>query len=213
MVRLQREYRTLIARHPGMTGRDPFYPEGLTEGSAIAPEIRAEKEPLPFELPYAVRQGVTGRLKRMRRDDCVRVGVEYAGPAENWLGADEKRAAGERLREGDIFIRGYCFVSGADNALYEKKLLVERMEETAEGYVPSEAKCAVFSVRDVFRPEIVLNVPDQTHVAFSGFAARIEKRALAPGVYRVGVIVLKRYARQTLYNMGQTILLVEEHDG
>ncbi|MBQ4416348.1 MAG: glycosyltransferase family 2 protein, partial [Butyrivibrio sp.] len=60
MVRLQREYRTLIARHPGMTGRDPFYPEGLTEGCDIAPEIRAEKEPLPFVMPYAVRQGAAG---------------------------------------------------------------------------------------------------------------------------------------------------------
>ena len=213
MIRLQREYRTLVTRHAGMTGRDPFYPEGLTEGCDIAPEIRAEKEPLPYALPYAVKQGVTGRLKHMRQDDCVRVGVEYAGPAENWLGADEKREADGRLGEGDIWIRGYSFVSGADNALYEKKLLIERLREAGDGYAPAEMPPVVFSVRDIFRPEIVLNVPDQAHVAFSGFAARIEKRALSPGVYRIGVIQSKRYARQTLFNMGQTILLVEEDDG
>ncbi|MBQ6903180.1 MAG: hypothetical protein IJQ26_01555, partial [Lachnospiraceae bacterium] len=184
-----------------------------TEGCDIAPEIRAEKEPLPFVMPYAVRQGAAGWLKHMRQDDCVRVGVEYAGPAENWLGADEKREADERLRDGDIFIRGYSFVTGADNALYERKLLIARMEETGDGYAAGNAPPAVFSLQDVFRPEIVLNTPDQTHVAFAGFAARIEKRALTPGVYRIGVIAHKRYARQTLFNFGQTILLVEEDDG
>ncbi len=44
-------------------------------------------------------------------DGCVMISLEYAGPAADFEDARTKT---------ELLIQGYCFISGSDNALFEK---------------------------------------------------------------------------------------------
>lgn len=218
MVRLSREYGILTSRHKGLIARDPFYPEGFEEGIRVAPEARAEKETPPYLLARAKKCAVNGFMRRVRMDACVRAGVECAGNMRRYVREDEVRSAlnAGKLSQAeadmlwdDYWIRGYSFVIGSDNALYTKRLLLQKMIAEGDTYVPDEGSLCAFSLRETYRPEIREQTSGLTNVAFCGFTARIPKEALTPGVWRIGVMQLRKYSRETLYNWGSTVLVAE----
>ena len=217
MVRLSNEYSILAERHRGLIARDPFYPEGFEEGVRVAPESRAEKETPPYLLPRSKKCAVKGLLRRVRKDACVRAGVECAGIMRRYVREDEVRSAVNAgklsQREADLlwedyWIRGYSFVIGSDNALYTKRLLLQKLVGGGDTYVPENGSLCAFTLTDVYRPEIREQTTDLTNVAFCGFTARIPKGALSPGVWRVGVLQMRRYSREALYDWGSTVLVV-----
>ena len=122
LLRLLREKDKLYERHPGLYGKDPFYHKYLA-GDMLSTgfELKAEYEPEKEELP--VRTMDTGELERGAREDgCVMISLEYAGPAADFGGRKDKT---------ELLIQGYCFISGSDNALFEKWILL-KPEEDAE---------------------------------------------------------------------------------
>lgn len=112
-------------------------------------ELKADYEWQPEKL-YRKVQKDAGLLADAREDACVIISMEYAG------------TAGE-----DYLIQGYSFVSGSDNACYEKRIILEKEEDGQLFDIEPE----LLPRRDVER-----NLPDQVNVGLTGFAALIKKR-------------------------------------
>lgn len=188
LLRLLGEKDRLYERHPGLYGKDPFYHKYLANDMlSTGFELKAEYEPGKAKLP--VRAMDPGELEREAREDaCVMVSLEYAGPAAAFGGGEERE-------KGELLIQGYCFISGSDNALFEKRILLKQEEETGE------KKGALFAVRPepLRRKDVEDNLPDQIHVGLSGFCAVIDGRKLAKGSYRIGILAKDRCSRQKLY--------------
>lgn len=186
LLRLLREKDKLYERHPGLYGKDPFYHKYLA-GDMLSTgfELKAEYEPEKEELP--VRTMDTGELERGTREDgCVMISLEYAGPAADFGGRKDKT---------ELLIQGYCFISGSDNALFEKWILL-KPEEDAE---KNGGKLSGIRPEPLRRKDVEDNLPDQVHVGLSGFCAVIDGRELAKGSYRIGILAKDRCSRQKLY--------------
>ena len=186
LLRLLREKDKLYERHPGLYGKDPFYHKYLA-GDMLSTgfELKAEYEPEKEELP--VRTMDTRELERGAREDgCVMISLEYAGPAADFGGRKDKT---------ELLIQGYCFISGSDNALFEKWILL-KPEEDAE---KNGGKLSGIRPEPLRRKDVEDNLPDQVHVGLSGFCAVIDGRELAKGSYRIGILAKDRCSRQKLY--------------
>lgn len=186
LLRLLREKDKLYERHPGLYGEDPFYHKYLA-GDILSTgfELRAEYEPKKEILPVQAMDA--GKLERNAREDaCVMISLEYAGPAA---------AFGEKRDESEYLIQGYCFISGSDNALFDKWILL-KPEGDAE---KNGGKLAGIRPEPLRRKDVEDNLPDQVHVGLTGFCAVIDGRMLAKGSYRIGILAKDRCSRQKLY--------------
>lgn len=186
LFRLLQEKDKLYERHSGLYGKDPFYHKYLASDIlSTGFDLEAEYEPVKEELP--VRMMDAGELERDAREDaCVMVSLEYAGAAA---------AFGEKRGNHELLIQGYCFISGSDNALFEKWILL-KPEEDAE---KSGGKLAGIRPEPLRRKDVEDNLPDQVNVGLTGFCALIDGTTLAKGSYRIGILAKDRCSRQKLY--------------
>ncbi len=103
------------------------------------------------------------------------------------------------------YIKGYAFVIGADNACYDRRLLLRRLVE--QKAADSDATVAVpegpvwsVPVSDWYRPDIRAKLADQRNVDLTGYRVRIGRGDLPEGVYQLGMLVIDRTSRQRLVN-------------
>ncbi|MCR5178687.1 MAG: glycosyltransferase [Lachnospiraceae bacterium] len=199
MERLAGEHMTLMGRHQELYNYDPFYSPHLVEDEHIS-DISAVYEVMqPDELIYANlshhAEGLTGAAE----DKVLRVGVEYADTLEYWM-------TGKR-QDGDsgYYIKGYSFVIGADNACYDRRLVLRQLVErdTADGtgkaYVPEKS---VYSMPadDWYRPDIKAKLEGQINVDLTGYRVRLMRGSVPPGIYQIGMLAIDRTSRQRLVN-------------
>lgn len=97
----------------------------------------------------------------------------------------------------DTGCQGYSFMSGDDNACYAKELLLEETETGALWSAPLPGR---------LRMDLQKNMPDQKHVAMSGF--RVEIIGLPRGSYRMGVIARNNVTHVTYINRSAGIMEV-----
>ncbi len=173
--RLHRERTKLYQRHKGLEGKDPYYhrylnrngldtrivaaPEEWVWGGSECVKVRRIK-PLPF-----LEENGSGKL-RLHKGLYVR--VESVG--------------------GD-FCQGYSFMSGDDNACYEKQLLLEN---------PENNDTYTASVKGVLRQDLQDNMPDQKNVAMSGFSVNL--KGLPSGTYSIGMMAKNKVTGVTYIN-------------
>ena len=197
MARMERELTRLMEIHEDLDGVDPFLHRYISDNENMKVQVTLNEIAPPNELPFTSPKCFQARGK-IRRDAVVRAGVEYTGLVSRYLrtGRDSRKS----LKDGYL-IQGYTFVIGDDNALYEKKLILERLRaQKAEDPIGGEAY--VLPVEEVYRPEIAEQIPDQKNVNFCGFRVRMRADALPEGDYRVGILMRNRVHRQKLYDFG-----------
>lgn len=102
----------------------------------------------------------------------------------------------EDERDGEI--TGYLLVLGDDNACYERKLIL-RNEKGEYIQLPLE---------DAFRPDLEENLPDQRHVALSGFWIHIAEGSLPAGSYRIGGLARRKVGRLALLGWTNRRLII-----
>ncbi len=199
MKRLAGEHATLMGRHQELYNYDPFYSPHLVEDEHIS-DIRAVYEVAqPDELIYANLSHHAEGLTGVPEDKVLRVGVEYADTLEYWMTGK---------RQGDdsgYYIKGYSFVIGADNACYDRRLVLRQLveRETADGsgkaYVPEKS---VYSMpaQDWYRPDIKAKLEGQINVDLTGYRVRLMKGSVPVGLYQIGMLVIDRTSRQRLVN-------------
>lgn len=93
---------------------------------------------------------------------------------------------------------GYVIVLGDDNACYDRFIVFEKDSGQRYGETLNEQ----------YRPDLVEKMPDQMHVALSGFWLHLEEGALPPGNYRVGCFATRKVGNLKLFYWSKHILRI-----
>ncbi|RKM59487.1 glycosyltransferase [Butyrivibrio sp. XB500-5] len=204
MERLAVEGDTLMRRHSYLYNVDPFYSPHLTEDETISAIIPREDYTPVEDIHYAAVSVHDKGIKGAREDQCLRVGCEYNGTMDNWLYG--VNATGN---EEGYFLKGYSFVIGSDNALYEKRLLLRLVERYEDGAGPVDSKVYSFPIYVWYRPDIRVRLQDQVNVDLTGYKLRIRKGDLTPGFYQIGMLAVDKTGRNKLINWVPNILHIK----
>lgn len=202
MLRLAKEKDYLYEKHQPLYGKDPFYNINLTTDmleTEYAPKYHYE---VNLERPWAKVSDITETVKQAREDACVRVGMECAMDIYKWKYGVAKGKCDIPAKEDDLgfFFQGYTFVIGANNACYERMLLLENTES---------GRIYGIEVQVVRRPDIKANIPDQLNVDLTGYSARMKLDSVPSGNYRFGMYMKDCSSTQRLYNWSNWTLTVE----
>ncbi len=199
MQRMNREKDYLYEKHQWIYGRDPFYNINLTTDMweyEYAPKYHYE---VHLERDWARVSEITDDIKMASEDRCVRIGMECAMDIFKWKYGVEKGRIDMPASDDDMgyYLQGYTFVTGSNNACFERTLF---LENTASG------RCYGVETESEFRPDIAGNVPDQLNVDLAGYTAKIRSDSLPKGHYRFGMYMKDRTSRLRLYNMSNWTL-------
>lgn len=77
-----------------------------------------------------------------------------------------------------LWIMGWSYLPGADNAAFQRKIVLQRTD--GAGYLARPA--------DWHRTDVEEILPAEKHVGLAGFVLRLRKEEMQPGEYRVGMI-------------------------
>ncbi len=164
--RLLAEKRNLYARHPQLDGKDPFYHEALIDNAS---DYRCNYK-FPYEDPL-----YTVEVKPLQE-------AELRGIREERLKLMVDRAEMQhKIHEEEpdiVWIMGWCYVPGEDNAFYDKKMLLRRADGPGYTAVPA----------DWHRKDVVESLRGEEHIELAGFVLRVLKKDLEAGNYRIGML-------------------------
>ena len=209
LERLGREYDTLMKRHDNLRIVDPFYHKYLSDDEHVADFLRSEYN--NFALDDVERAEIT-TMKNAPSDslinECVRIGVEYANTCKRWAG--NYKLSGDT--PSGYLIKGYSFVIGSDNADYERKLLLRRVEGEPKAPVVLDSDVMETPVDDEYREDIKKNLKGQINVDLTGFRTIISDDMLQKGKYQIGVLFTDKTSRLKIMNWAPNILKVGEEE-
>ena len=202
--RLKREQEKLYAMHPKMVGYDPYYSPRLNQDvwdTAIRPAFVTAGN----DMQKADFQEIAVDLDKYRRDDCLLLSLQRC----------EQQC-----------IQGYSVVLGDNNACYDRKLILWKLEEQ-ETQVPAseqeteqeekqtwqqevlrphgKIRCLGITLEGQYRPDLEENMTDQVNVALCGFWLKPDK--IPAGVYRVGILADSRVSGIRLVNFSSTLYI------
>lgn len=187
LQRLLGEKAKLYARHTELKdGKDPYYSVHLN------------------------RDGLDTRI----RPGYVTAGnhIQTSAPVKKLISPDEYRRDNcllyrvERCEEECI--QGYGVVLGDNNACYNRELIFWKLEE-AQWEPMGQITCFSVPLEGQYRPELLENMPDQSHVALCGFWWKPEPGSLPKGKYRLGMIACRLIGGTRLINWSNHILNIE----
>lgn len=200
LQRLLGEKDKLYERHKGLYGIDPFYHKYLA-GDMLSTgfELRADYDAKP-QMVVGRMQVEQGLLTDARQDACVMISLEYAGTVD----------ANQR-QEASYLLQGYSFITGSDNACFEKYLIFMQDVEKYENEETHDTGEQIWYVKaePFIRKDVECNLPDQVHVGMTGFCMELAKGELPRGSYRVGVMVRDKCSGQKIYSWTNRYLTVD----
>ncbi|WP_177201647.1 glycosyltransferase family 2 protein [Butyrivibrio proteoclasticus] len=205
MERLGREGDTLMRRHSHLYNFDPFYSPHLTEDETISAIIPKEDYTPVEDIPYSRITSHENGIEGVREDQCLRIGCEYNGTLDNWLYGVTAEG-----NDAGYYLKGYSFVIGSDNAIFEKQLLLRLVERHENGAGPTDNKVYTVPLYTWYRPDIMIRLQDQVNVDLTGYKVKIKKGDLAPGYYQIGMLAVDKTSRLKLVNWVPNILNVKE---
>lgn len=169
--RLLAEKEKLYARHPQMKGTDSFYHRALIDNASHYG--CNYKFPHEQHLLTAAVEPPDGGLLKDSGANRLCLTVDRA-EIQHKIYADEPDI---------LWIMGWCYVPGADNARYDKRVLLQHMEDGKD-----EAYSAVPS--DWYRRDVEAILPMECNIGLAGFVLRILRKDLEPGKYRIGMLCM-----------------------
>ena len=187
--RLNDEKEKLFNMHPSFRFFDPFYSKYLNT-DCLDVRISAGNE---YEYERAVKKVNSKKavdISTYREEPCVQLSVEYAGPLNKYIYE-------EKSDNKELYLQGFTYVSGSDNALYKKRMLLS-----------TDKVSFAIDFDGTFRKDVLTNCDAEVNVAMSGFALKIPTGFLEPGDYRVGVIFEKKFSKEKLYIFSNKYLVV-----
>lgn len=167
--RLLVEKENLYGKHPGMRGRDIFYHKALIDNAS---DYRCNyKFPHEEHLRTMNVEESGGLVSKKINKRILQLTVDRAE-------IQHKIHAGE---PDILWVMGWCYVPGADNALYDKHVMLARVDGAqSEGYTAVPA--------DWHRKDVEKILPEERNIGLSGFVLRVLRDDLEPGTYRIGML-------------------------
>ncbi len=163
--RLLREKENLYARHPGMQDWDGFYHKNLIDN--------ASRYACNFKYEYE---------NNLKTTEAVKKNAGNPAEAENGIlqltvdRAEEQHKI-HREEPDILFLMGWSYLPGKDNAGYARYVVLERDDGTLYEAIPNPW-C---------RPDVEAVLTGEVNISLAGFTLRIRKENLQSGVWRVGM--------------------------
>ena len=202
-LRLSREQLALLKKHPDLFGTDPFYHPCLSQDPAVTKFVIGIEDQMLSDPQYAAPQLRTRPLRAEWEDQVLRLGVEFANSLGSWF-----RGPFAEKEEQGYYIKGYAFVINADNAVYERKLLLRRKPD--DSGAAADSRVWEVPVERVYRPDIADNLTDQVNDRLTGFACVIRAGALPAGTYETGMLAIDRSSgRGRIVNWSDADLVIQ----
>lgn len=168
--RLLAEKEALYEKHPRLRGQDPFYHKDLIDN--------ASKYMCNYKFPHedhlCVQEGsflVKSSLRRLLKKavrGALQLTVDVAEPQHKIL-ADEPDI---------VWMMGWSYIPGADNAAFDRKVILQRADGAGYLAVPAEWH----------RADVEEILPHEKNIGLAGFVLRLRREELAQGEYRVGML-------------------------
>lgn len=202
-LRLQREKDILYERHQKLYGKDPFYHPRLAADILKSEYCYAFDYHVDMNLPLSSMAQVTHKVKQAKEDQCLVVGMEWAIDVYKWqFGISyQKRQKEPGEEDKGYYFQGYSFVIGADNACYQRQLLLRNMD-TKEVWG--------IGLKRQYRPDIQKDLADQINVGLTGFGVKIRRDDLKNGAYQFGILARDTCSTQKLVNWSNWVLEVTD---
>ena len=173
--RLLAEKENLYTKHQRMRGRDAFYHRALIDN--------ASDYGCNYKFPHeehlhtmTVEPYDAGAIKG-RNTNRLRLTVDRA-EKQHKIHADEPDI---------LWIMGWCYIPGTNNACYEKRVLLMRVDdvsgaggEAGQGYAAVPA--------DWYRKDVETILPMECNIGLAGFVLRVLRDDLPAGTYRIGML-------------------------
>lgn len=200
--RLMRENDTLMKRHMNMYTRDPFYHKALVNDDVAQDYIMADpKIPHPDEIDSSCLMLVPKGYPSSWNNECVCFRTDYIGSLAKWNEMYYKGRKEKPVNNTGYFIKGYSFVIGSDNAIYNRTLLLRRVKSSSD-LTPVDPCIYSFKVHDMLREDVEKNLKDQLSVEITGYRSRIEDGVLPKGTYQAGMLYRDMTSRTKVMNWG-----------
>lgn len=199
--RLSSEQEILLNRYPDLFRRDPFYHPYLEQDPTVTEFKIATEDVLLRDPHYVDVASAKNKMRGAKEDAVLRLGVEYAGALSVWLCGPMGRRDKKSREEDGYYIKGYAFVIDADNACYDRLLLLRKEGDSVVRMAATEK---------VYRPDIESRLTHQINVGLTGFMTAIRREDLEQGRYQIGMVAVSRTSRQKLYYWSDVYLKVEQ---
>lgn len=176
--RLLAEKEALYQRHPKLLGKDPFYHKELIDNAShYACNYKFPHEDRLFtrEARFVAKSPLRRQLRKAKRGS-LRLTVDRA----------ELQHKIRREEPDILWIMGWSYLPGADNAAFRREIVLQRADGT--GYLA----CPV----DWHRTDVEEILPAERHIGLAGFVLRLRKEEIQPGEYRVGMLVTNEAGSQ-----------------
>lgn len=164
--RLLEEKANLYAKHPAMKGYDPFYHKELVDNAS------------DYSCNYKFAH--EDHLRTMQTEPFGQAFLKKTKQGKLQLTIDRAELQHKIHREEPdiLWIMGWCYVPGVDNAAYDKTVLLQKEDGTGYRAVPA----------DWYRKDVEAILPRECHIELAGFVLRVLWEDLEPGEYRVGML-------------------------
>ncbi|MBD5454470.1 MAG: glycosyltransferase, partial [Lachnospiraceae bacterium] len=164
--RLLCEKEKLYEKHPAMESRDGFYHKNLIDN--------ASHYACNFKFDYENNLKTT----EIFVENAGKLAEAETGVLELTIDRAEKQHKIHREEPDIMWVMGWCYIPGKDNAKYEKKLVLQQEDGT-------------FYQADIcpwFRKDAAAVLTDEVNILLSGFVVRIKKEKLHFGTWRIGML-------------------------
>lgn len=172
--RLLAEKERLYGRHPVFRGRDPFYHKDLIDNASRY----ACNYKFPYEEALVTQEAVSltkSNLKKIRKK-ALRGMLQ--------LTVDRAELQHKILKEDPdiLWIMGWSFIPGADNAAFERKVVLQRKDGAGYLAVPV----------DWHREDVESVLPEEKNIGLAGFVLRLRREEISAGEYQIGMLAVRK---------------------
>lgn len=166
--RLLQEKERLYAKHPKMRGQDSFYHKNLIDN--------ASHYACNFKFDYQ------DNLKtiEIKFENAGNLAEAQEGVLKLTVDRAEEQHKIHREEEDIMFLMGWCYIPGEDNAKYVRKLVLEH----------ENGDVCTLSPYPWRRKDVEAVLSGEVNISLAGFVARIKKEKLHFGVWRVGMLAI-----------------------
>ena len=174
--RLLEDKEKLYRGHAVFRGQDPFYHKNLIDNASHygCNYKLPHEDALHTQEVAAVQKSVLKKTVKKAVQDAMKLTVDRAEPQHKIL-----------EEEPDIiWIMGWSYVPGADNAAFERKVILQKSD--GAGYLAVPA--------DWNRVDVENILPEEKNIGLAGFVLRLRREKLEPGEYRIGMLAERKAA-------------------
>ena len=204
--RLHRERDYLYGKYRDLWNHDPYYSSKfvtdiLDDGFETASRFQEKRM-----SEYASPLEITGKLDEKWYNQCLYMGIEFAGNKAMWIHGPEH--AEKEEQEDRYYIQGWSYAVEVDNSRYKKKLLLKPVCEEESEQHALKGRLWEIPYSPLLRMDMATKLPYIERPELAGVSVWFDKSNIPEGEYLIGYLWEDVCSRQKLYAFtAETIMI------